>query len=380
MIAAWLAYSLAVATLLYVGARALELAAHAFDIPTRFIWVAAIGAAVALSTRQLVRVANGLDVPAPSLERRIARRVRAAAPVAIVERTLDSVAAKRPLPLAMRTVVANSIYNLARTRGAIHRVDVAPFDKWNRTLLVSWFVASAALAGFVFVAFGRQRATEQELEHDIVDGVPVAMSDDVGPALIGVTHPRIVIPRWALDLRETERRIILAHEREHAVARDPQTLLGALLFLVVQPWNAALWAMFSRLRLAIEMDCDRRVLGKTADARRYGELLVLVHSRRAFTPQPLLSFVERRSNLERRIRRIASRGPSRPAVVASLLRAGLALGFAAWTPGPTPTTRPEPRPVVHEARPLDVAFQPLRRAPRSDVSAPNLRLRSLDGR
>jgi hypothetical protein len=368
MIAAWLVYSIAVATLLYVGARALELAAHAFNIPTRFIWVAAIGASVALSTRQLVRLANGQDVPAPSLERRIARRVRAAAPVAIVERKLDSVALERPIPMAMRAVVASGIYNLARTRGAIHRVDVAPFDKWNKTLLVSWFAASAALAGVVFVAFGRLRTLAEALEERVVDGAPVAVSDDVGPALFGLSNPRIVVPRWTLDLPATERRIILAHEREHAIARDPQTLLGALLFLVVQPWNVALWAMLGRLRLAIEMDCDRRVLGQTADARRYGELLVLVHSRRTFNPPPLLSFVERRSNLERRIRRIASRGPSRPEVLTSLLRAGLALGFAAWTPGPTPTTRAEPRPAVHEATPLGVAFEPRRRSNVAGVS------------
>jgi hypothetical protein len=346
MIAAWLVYSVAVATLLYVGARALEFAAQAFDIPTRFIWVAAIAGAVALSTRELVRLANGLDVPTPSLERRIARRVRAAAPVALVERKLDSAALERPVPLAMRTAVANGIYNLARTRGAIHRLDVAPFDKWNKTLLASWFVASASLAGVLFVAFGRLRALDAGLEHRTVDGVPVAVSDDIGPALVGIARPRIVVPRWTLDLPVTDRRIILAHEHEHAVARDPQTLLGAILFLVVQPWNAALWAMIGRLRLAIEMDCDGRVLGQTPDARRYGELLVLVHSRRSSTPEPLLSFVERCSNLERRIRRIANRGRSRRAVIGSLLRAGIAFGFAAWTPGPTPTDLRGQRPEI----------------------------------
>jgi beta-lactamase regulating signal transducer with metallopeptidase domain len=362
MIAAWLVYSLVVATMLYVGARALELAAQAINIPTRFIWVAAIAGAVALSTRQLVRVGNGQDVPTPSLERRIARRVRAAAPVAMVERRLDSAAPQQPIRQAMRTVVVNAIYKLARTRGAIHRVDVAPFDRWNKPLLAGWFVGSAAVAGILFVAFGRLRALEAEFEQHGVDGVSVAVSRDVGPALFGIGHPRIVVPAWVLDLPATERRIILAHEREHALARDPQTLLGALLFLIVQPWNVALWAMLSRLRLAIEMDCDRRVLGTTADARRYGELLVLVHSRRALAPQPLLSFVQRHSTLERRIRRIASRGPSRPAVLGSLLRAGIALGIAAWTPGPTPTHRAEARPSVYEARPLDIAFQPIRRS------------------
>ena len=361
MIAAWLVYSLAVGALLYAGARALEFAAQALNIPTRFIWVAAMAGAVGLSTRQLVRVGNGLDVQSPSIERRIARRVRRATPVAMVERRLDSIAPAQPIGQAMRTVVVNSIYNLARTRGAIHRVDVGPLDKWNGTLLAGWFVASAAVAGFAFVAFGRLRVMEQEFERHSVDGIPVMVSPDVGPALFGIARPRIVVPRWMLDLSPTERRMILAHEYEHAIARDPQTVLGALLLVVVQPWNVALWAMFARLRLAIEMDCDHRVLGSSADARRYGELLVLVHCRRGFTPQPLLSFVERRSNLERRIRRLTGHGPSRRAIVGSMARAGLAFGFAAWTPGPTPTRHAAPLPAVDQARPLGAAFESIRR-------------------
>jgi hypothetical protein len=356
MIAAWLAYSVVVATLLYVGARALELVAHAVNIGTRFIWVAAMAGAFLLSTRQLVRAGSGVDAPAPSLERRIARRVLAAAPVVLVKRQLDSLVPQRTVGQAMRTAVANGIYGLARTRGAIHGVDVAPLDSWNRTLLVSWFVVAAALAGFVVVAFGRLRAMGQTFERRTVDGVPVAVSDEVGPALFGIARPHIVVPRWVLDLTSTERRIILAHETEHAVARDPLTLVGALLLLIVQPWNLALWAMFARLRLAIEMDCDRRVLGTAAEARRYGELLVLVHSRRADTPQPLLSFVARRSNLERRIRRITSRRSSYRLVTVAITTTGFCLAAAAWTPAPAPTHRVNPTILDGPPRPLDVSF------------------------
>src|SRR5262249_39539688 len=85
MIAAWIIYSLVIGALLYVGVRALELVAHALHISTRFIWVAAISATVALSTRQLVRLNNGLDAASPSLERRIAHRIRSTAPVVLVE-------------------------------------------------------------------------------------------------------------------------------------------------------------------------------------------------------------------------------------------------------------------------------------------------------
>lgn len=361
MIAAWLIYALVIGGLLYVSARALELAAHALSIPTRFIWVAAIATTVALSTRQLVRLSKGLDAPTPSLERRIAHKVRSAAPVVMVERSLGPNETANAVRDAMRSVVLNTVYNVARTRGAIYRVDVAPLDPWNRTLVTSWFIGSAALAGFLFVAFGRLREMEREFEPETIDGVPVSVSTDVGPALFGFGRPRTVIPRWALELPATERRIILAHEREHAVARDPETLLGALLMLVVQPWNVALWAMFSRLRLAIEMDCDRRVLGETCDARRYGELLVLVQSRSTMAPQPLLSFVERTSNLERRIRRITSRRPSGGRIVGSLVAAGIAIGIATWAPTPAPTRHAERGLTLDQTRPLDVSFRPMRR-------------------
>ena len=361
MIAAWLVYALAIGVLLYAGARALDLVAHAMGLATRFIWVAAIAATVALSTRQLVRLSKGIDAPTPSLERRIANKVRTAAPIVMVERTLAPNETAHAVRDAMRAVLVNGVYNLARTRGAIYRVDVAPLDPWNRSLVASWFVGSAALAGFLFVAFGRLREMERHFEPETIDGVPVSISNDVGPALFGFSRPRIVLPRWALGLPVTERRIILAHEREHAIARDPETLVGALLMLVVQPWNAALWAMFSRLRLAIEMDCDRRVLGRTSDARRYGELLVLVHSRSTMMPQPLLSFVERTSGLERRIRRITSRRPSSGRIAGSLLAAGVAIVIATWAPTPAPTRHAERGLTLDQARPLDVSFRPLRR-------------------
>ena len=40
------------------------------------------------------------------------------------------------------------------------------------------------------------------------------------------------------------------------------------------PWNLALWFMLSRLRLAIELDCDARVLRGGVAPLAYGELLI----------------------------------------------------------------------------------------------------------
>ena len=76
---------------------------------------------------------------------------------------------------------------------------------------------------------------------------------------------------------------MLLHEGEHIRAGDPYLLLGAALALVLMPWHPVLWRQVRRLRLAIEIDCDARVLGRTENPRSYGELLLQVARRR---PEP----------------------------------------------------------------------------------------------
>jgi TonB family protein len=68
------------------------------------------------------------------------------------------------------------------------------------------------------------------------------------------------------------------------------------------PWNPALWFQARRLRLAIEMDCDARVLRAHPSAERYGMLLLTIAQRRSVAAPmfaPMLS--EPSSQLERRI-------------------------------------------------------------------------------
>jgi hypothetical protein len=134
-----------------------------------------------------------------------------------------------------------------------------------------------------------------------------------------------------LSLPQPERRIILAHERQHAAAFDPAMVYAAALVLALQPWNVALWAVFARFRLALEADCDRRVLGITGDVRRYGTLLVEVCARTTPSAAPHIAFVERPSNLERRIRRMTHQPRLRSVAGASAVLAAMVLSTAAWT-------------------------------------------------
>jgi TonB-dependent SusC/RagA subfamily outer membrane receptor len=134
---------------------------------------------------------------------------------------------------------------------------------------------------------------------------------------------------------------MLRHEAEHVVAGDPMLLLIAAAVLVLAPWNAALWFIAHRLRLAIEIDCDARVLRAVGRPREYGMLLLTVGSRHT-TPLPLAtSLAERRPVLERRIIAMTNARPARPILgsLPFLAIAGATAALAAQTPRPAQATR-----------------------------------------
>jgi hypothetical protein len=91
-------------------------------------------------------------------------------------------------------------------------------------------------------------------------GAPIKISENFGPAAFGFFSPRLVIPRWLLETDPETRTAALAHEQEHIEAHDGLVSLAALALLLLMPWNPALHWQITRLRLAIEYDCDARVV------------------------------------------------------------------------------------------------------------------------
>src|SRR5262249_23007884 len=64
------------------------------------------------------------------------------------------------------------------------------------------------------------------------------------------------------------------------------------LAVALMPWNLALWLQVRRLRLAIELDCDARVLRAHPSTERYGMLMLTIAQRRSVGPtlfSPMLS-------------------------------------------------------------------------------------------
>jgi bla regulator protein blaR1 len=103
---------------------------------------------------------------------------------------------------------------------------------------------------------------------------------------------------------------VIAHEQAHLDAHDVGLFTGALFLLVCMPWNLPLWSQLRRLRCAIEVDCDARVLKAGHDTASYGETLIVVGQRRSLYIGAVAGMSESKSFLEDRIN-IMVRKPAR---------------------------------------------------------------------
>src|SRR5947208_12980692 len=160
------------------------------------------------------------------------------------------------------------------------------------------------------VAVARLLSQRRHWRQAVVDGRLVLVSRNIGPAVVGVWGPRVVLPEWALQLPECERELMLAHEEQHVRAADPALIAMGLALVLLAPWNVALWWQWRRLHLAVEMDCDARVLSQGRSAPAYGELLLRVGRRRSPQMVGVAAFGGPVAFLESRIRRILSYIPA----------------------------------------------------------------------
>jgi BlaR1 peptidase M56 len=172
----------------------------------------------------------------------------------------------------------------------------------ERYLELSWATASTVLILVYGVLWSQLQLASRRWRRECIDDQLVWVTDALGPAVSGFIRPKIVLPQWAVDAPAQERSLILAHEREHIAAGDPWLCLVGLLAIAALPWNLPLWWQFRRLRFALEVDCDARVLHTGADARAYGEVLLAVGKRRTAAPMGAMALTEPASQLLRRLR------------------------------------------------------------------------------
>jgi TonB family protein len=308
MIASWMLYAILTGVLFTVAAIALDRVAVARGRPVRMIWLFALLFSVAWP------VGRGIVGLIP-----------------------DRTAAVHIIPFAI-TVQSPA---MATT------VDGWSREVVDRALLFTWLGLSALLLFRLTRAVVTIRRTRRTWKSADVDGTSVRLSSNVGPAVIGLRSMDVVLPEWILTLDAPLRAIVLHHEEEHRSARDPYLLFGAALSVALMPWNVALWFQARRLRLAIELDCDARVLRAHPSTERYGLLMLTIAQRKSagaglFSPM----LTEPTSLLERRIlaMRPTTRRLARVTVYSGSTLAVAALAFACSLQ--SDTTSPKAKPIA----------------------------------
>jgi BlaR1 peptidase M56 len=212
--------------------------------------------------------------------------------------------------------------------------------EFDRTLAAAWSLASCGLLMLWGTAALRLHRRANRWPVVRIDGVAISVTDTFGPAVFGYFHPRIVMPDAVLSQPDTVRSIALKHEQSHIAARDPALLLLALVLVLLAPWNIALWWQVRRLRFAIEVDCDARVLTQGIEPVLYGETLLSINQHCVAAPLGTVALTEPASQLEKRVR-IMMTGPARHrkvllgfsfAAAASLVLAAASLNAPAGEP------------------------------------------------
>lgn len=289
----WMLWSIGFAALIFLGAMAAERVAGVFGVARRHVWMVAIVAAA---------------VVPPILATQA--RTQSEPELVLVEVFPQGLP---PFLGSPGRVARPAIVHVPESRA---RVASRRTTDANRAAIALWVIASL-LVGTVFARTILRLRRDSETWKEITVGEYRALlAPNAGPAVVGFTQPRIVLPEWALTIEAGLRDLMLCHEAEHIRASDPRTVFIAGALLVVFPWNAMMWLIVRQLRRAIEIDCDARVIRAAGDATAYGRVLLTVGER--FTaPIPLNASLSAQSPLlEQRIRVMTTPRTRRPLRVA----------------------------------------------------------------
>jgi hypothetical protein len=242
--------------------------------------------------------------------------------------TSDVVPAIPEAVVALRGITASGLSSFSWLAAITEQISAYP--DLDRLLQVGWGAASAALLLAILAGSLQSSRHRRRWERGNIAGLLVHISEDAGPAIVGLLDPQIVVPRWLLQCPTDTQELVIAHERSHLEANDAQLVTVALGLLVCMPWNLPLWWQLRRLRLAIEIDCDARILRCGYDLSRYGEILIAIAERQSTTLGMAIAMSEPRSRLEQRIRNMLRKDTKyAPAGAAALACLGIAFALGA---------------------------------------------------
>lgn len=312
---AWMFYVVMVSLLLSVGAFLAERAARLKQVGTRWIWITAIVASLALPTLMSSVTLQVPDVLGDQVTSRI---------VALRQTTTLTLSPAmwitgEPEPRSWRVA--------------------------DDTIRRIWLGVSIAMLLALLVSGIQLALRKRRWRRDTVCGTSVYLTADVGPAVVGLLRPSIALPEWVTKAGSAHQTAVLAHEQSHLDARDPQLFTFALALLVFMPWNLPLWWQLRRLRYAIEIDCDARVLKAGVDPAHYGETLIVVGERQSAYVGAVAAMSESKSFLEERIEHMI-RKPVRWRRLGAATLASVSVALTAVAAQVAPPNADAPAPVA----------------------------------
>ena len=296
----WMLYSIVVSLLMGLAALALERSAQIRQRPARWLWATCMVASLAIPF-----IPSKVSVQLP-----------------------ETTHAERATSSEILTPPQTTAIELSRFTLPIIGTDQTPLSNRVSTLLDwTWRMASMALALVILASGVHLSWRRRRWDRGHMAGTAVYISEDCGPAVVGFLRPHIVLPRWLTKSSTDEQELVIAHERSHLDAHDTQLLTIAVCLLACMPWNPMLWWQLRRLRLAIEIDCDARVLSLGYPVARYSEALIAVGERQSVSYAMTMASYGSKSFLEQRIHTML-RKKTRHAWVSALALGCLGVGLA----------------------------------------------------
>ena len=303
----WMIGIVSMASLLCAAAWLAEKAARVARAPTRWIWALAI-----LGSLLMPAATRYLSAEWSSLSALI--HARGAAPI---RNSGQLVALQLSQSLGGASVANN-------------------WKQYDALLSYAWIATTLGSSIVLIISHAMWLRRRRIWTQGTLNQSSVYFAPNFGPAVMGFIRPSIIVPTWLKHSQPVQQAFVLAHESSHIDAHDPQLLTVALALVVAMPWNVPLWWQLLRLRRAVEIDCDARVLAGGHDAARYGETLLAIGQRRSRTIGTAIAMSESPSFLEERIAIMLSK-PARSARIAAIGFAGLSMTLAAAATQVAPT-------------------------------------------
>ncbi|MGV7210189.1 M56 family metallopeptidase [Oxalobacteraceae bacterium A2-2] len=141
-------------------------------------------------------------------------------------------------------------------------------------LAAAWLAGCIAMLAWLWRGHARYRARLGPLRDE--DGLLHSASAAVGPAVVGLWRPAIVLPAdFGNRYTAREQQLILAHERVHLARRDPLQNGLCALILCLFWFHPLLYLAARRYRLDQELACDAAVMRAHPGLRRsYAEAML----------------------------------------------------------------------------------------------------------